>query len=641
MIAARVPPPLALRTARSRRGVRAGALVVALAALAGAKPTAPPHILLVTVDTLRPDALGWVAGRNATPAIDALARESFRFEAARSPVPLTLPAHTSLLTALDPPRHGVHDNGQVLGKAPLTLAEALHDRGYATAAVVSGFPLRALFGLDRGFDRYDDRIPAEGDEWRERPALDTTEAALAWVRAQPRGRPWFLWVHYYDPHDPYTPPERLRRPGPRGDYDGEVALVDEALGRLRDGLAKAPAPHGLLTVFGADHGESLGEHGEATHGFFVYESTLQVPLLFHFPGRVRPGESALPARLVDVVPTLLELAGQPALPGTDGVSLVPLLSGRPQEIPPAYAETYEPWLAYGWAPLFTVRAGAWKLVDAPRRELYDLGHDPGETDNRLAATPDEAGRLLRILDARRRASAPEAARSQDPQAAEALHALGYVGGGSTASAPPPEGLADPKDRLRTKAHLLEADKALARRQYKTALAAFDVVLAEEPKSRFALLRSASALLALGRPRDAVPRLEALVAIDPYQPEARYQLADALTRSGRTARAIQEWRDVTRLQPRRAVAWSNLGTVLLLAGRTDEAIQALEEAKTLGTDDPVVAENLAEARYRRAVAELAAGRADSARRALAQAVAGDPTLRTRAQADPRLKELLAN
>jgi tetratricopeptide (TPR) repeat protein len=356
---------------------------------------------------------------------------------------------------------------------------------------------------------------------------------------------------------------------------------------------------------------------------------------------VRPGESALPARLVDVVPTLLELAGQPALPGTDGVSLVPLLSGRPQEIPPAYAETYEPWLAYGWAPLFTVRAGAWKLVDAPRRELYDLGHDPGETDNRLAATPDEAGRLLGILDARRRASAPEAARSQDPQAAEALHALGYVGGGSTASAPPPEGLADPKDRLRTKAHLLEADKALARRQYKTALAAFDVVLAEEPKSRFALLRSASALLALGRPRDAVPRLEALVAIDPYQPEARYQLADALTRSGRTARAIQEWRDVTRLQPRRAVAWSNLGTVLLLAGRTDEAIQALEEAKTLGTDDPVVAENLAEARYRRAVAELAAGRADSARRALAQAVAGDPTLRTRAQADPRLKELLAN
>ncbi len=620
---------------------RATALAAAVAAIVAAKPAARPHVLLVTVDTLRPDALGWVAGRNATPRIDALAGESFRFKAARSPVPLTLPAHTSLLTALDPPRHGVHDNGQVLGKAPRTLAEALRESGYATAAVVSGFPLRALFGLDRGFDRYDDRIPAEGDEWRERPALETTEAALAWVRAQPRGRPWFLWVHYYDPHDPYTPPARLRRPGPRGDYDGEVAAVDEALGRLRDGLASVAAPHGTLTVFAADHGESLGEHGEATHGFFVYESTLEVPLLFHFPSRVRPGESALPARLVDVAPTLLELAGLPPLPSTDGVSLVPLLAGRPQEIPPAYAETYEPWLAYGWAPLFSVRAGDWKLVDAPRPELYDLARDPGESDNRAAASPDEASRLLGILDARRRTAAPDAARSEDPEAAEALRALGYVGGAATATASPPAVLADPKDRLETKARLLDADKALARREYKTALAAFDAVLAEDPKSRFALLRSANALLAMGRPRDAVPRLEALVALDPYLPEARYQLADALTRSGRTARAIQEWRDVTRLQPRRAVAWSNLGTVLLLAGRTDEAIPALEEAKRLGTDDPVVAENLAEARYRRAVAEAAAGRPESARRALAEAVAGDPTLRARAQADPRLKELLAN
>jgi arylsulfatase A-like enzyme/Tfp pilus assembly protein PilF len=556
-------------------------------------------------------------------------------------VPLTLPAHISVMTGLDPPRHGVHDNGQVLGPAKHTLAEALRAHGYATGAVVSGFPLRALFGLDRGFDRYDDRIPAEGDAWRKRPALETTEAALAWVRAQPRGRPWFLWVHYYDPHDPYTPPDRLRRPGPRGAYDGEVAVVDEAVGRLRDGLARSPAPNGLLTILAGDHGESLGEHGEDTHGFFVYESTLQVPLVFHFPGRVKPGQSPAAARLVDVAPTLLDLAGQPALPDTDGVSLAPLLAGRPQEIPAAYAETYEPWLAYGWAPLFSVRAGAWKLVDAPRRELYDLARDPGESENRFAASAEEARRLQDVLDARRRVSAPQAARSEDPQAAEALRALGYVGGASSPSAPPADGLADPKDRLATRARLSDADKALGRGEYKTALAAFDAVLAEEPKSRFALLRSASALLALGRPRDAVPRLETLVAIDPHQPEARYQLADALTRSGRTARAIQEWRDVTRLQPRRSVAWANLGTVLLMAGRTDEALPALEEAKRLGGDDPAVAENLAEARYRHAVAELAAGRPDSARKSLAAAVADDPTLRARAQADPRLKDLLAN
>src|SRR5262245_34928355 len=437
MIAARVPPPLGSGgmppplASGSCRAARAAALVVALAAFWGAKPTAPPHVLLVTVDTLRPDALGWVAGRNATPAIDALARESFRFKAARSPPPLPLPAHTSLLTALEPPRHGVRDNGQVLGAEPRTLAEAFRGRGYRTGAVVSGYPLRSLFGLDRGFESYDDRLPVEGDEWRERPAPETTEAALAWVRG--RLRPWFLWVHYYDPHDPYTPPERLRRPGPRGAYDGEVALVDEAIGRLREGLARAGSPSRLLTVLTADHGESLGEHGEDTHGFFVYESTLQVPLLVHFPGRVRPGESPLPARLVDVAPTILELAAATPFADVDGVSLGPLLAGKTLVLPPAYAETYQPFLGYGWAPLFSLLAGDWKLVDAPRRELYDLRRDPGESDNRVAAAPDEAKRLLGLLDASRGAKGPQAERPQDPEAAERLRALGYVGGGAVPS----------------------------------------------------------------------------------------------------------------------------------------------------------------------------------------------------------------
>ncbi len=617
-----------------------GAALCGLALTLGASRPPSPNVLLVTVDTLRPDALGWVAGRNETPHIDALARDSFRFKAARSPVPLTLPAHTSLLTGLDPPRHGVHDNGQVLGPGPRTLGEALRARGYATAAVVSGFPLRALFGLDRGFDHYDDRLPVEGDEWRERPALETTKAALAWVASPTRSRPWFLWVHYYDPHDPYTPPERFRRPGPRGAYDGEVAAVDEAIGRLREGLARSHPPNGLLTVLTADHGESLGEHGEQTHGFFVYESTLQVPLLVHFPGRVRPGESALPARLVDLAPTILELSAQPALTRIDGVSLAPLLAGKTLALPPAYAETYQPWLGYGWAPLFSLRSGEWKLIDAPRRELYALDQDPGERDNRLPANPDEARRLLGLLHARREPSGLEARPAPAPEVAESLRALGYVGGASS-SGPIPSGLADPKDRLGIKSRLSEADAALARRQYKAALAGFDQVLAEEPKSRLALLRSASALLALGRPRDAVPRLEQLVLLDPLQPEARFLLADALTRSGQTARAIQEWRDVTRLQPRRAVAWANLGAVLLMSRRTDEAAAALAEAVRLGPKDPVVVENLAEARFRRAAEELAAGRTGSARKSLAEALAGDPKLVARARADPGLRTLLEN
>ena len=617
----------------------ASAVVCSLSAVAGPSGAATPSILLVTVDTLRPDALGWVAGRNDTPRIDALARESFRFESALSPVPLTLPAHASLLTGLDPPRHGVRDNGHVLGPEPRTLGEALRARGYATGAVVSGYPLRRLFGLDRGFDHYDDRLPVAGDEWKERPALDTTEAALAWLRSLPRSRPWFLWVHYYDPHDPYAPPERHRRPGPRGAYDGEVAAVDEAFGRLRGGIAGLTAPERLLTVLTADHGESLGEHGEDTHGFFVYDSTLRVPLLVHFPGRVPAGGSSAPARLVDLAPTILELARVPALPSVDGVSLLPLFEGREKALPPAYAESYQPWLGYGWAPLLSLRSGDWKLIDAPRRELYDLRRDPSELRNVVTAAPREANRLLALLRARPQPPSGSAQGARDPEVLESLRALGYVGGGGTAGGSIPAGLADPKDRLRLKARLSEAEAAVGRRDYGAALAGFDEVLSEEARNRFALLRSAAALVALGRIGDAVPRLERFLVLDPQHAEARYALADALTRSGRYGRAVQEWRDVTRLQPRRAAAWSNLGTVLLLSGRTAEAAEALTEATRLHPEDQAITSNLAEALYRRAAEEVAAGRADSAREALNGAVAADPKLAARARADPRLKALL--
>ena len=353
------------------------------------------------------------------------------------------------------------------------------------------------------------------------------------MRARPRGRPWLLWVHYYDPHDPYMPPERFRRPGPRGSYDGEVAAVDEAIGRLREGLARVPSPNGLLTVLTADHGESLGEHGEDTHGFFVYESTLQVPLLFHFPGRVRPGASSLPARLADVAPTILELADVPALPEIDGVSLLPLLGGKAQTLPPAYAESYQPWLGYGWAPLFACARGTGSSWTRRALSSTTCEGDPAEGDNRAAAAPDEAKRLADLLDARRGASAPEAARAEDPGVAEGLRALGYVGGGAGPGGAIPTGLADPKDRLRLKSRLSEGERLLARRQYRESLAVFDEVLAEEPEepARPPAVRECAPVP--GRPRDAVSRLEPLVALDPYQPEARYLLADALTRSGRT------------------------------------------------------------------------------------------------------------
>jgi choline-sulfatase len=602
-----------------------------------ALPPAPPHpsVLLITVDTLRPDSLGWVAGRNETPAIDALAREGFALPTVVSPVPLTLPAHTSLLTGTIPRRHGVRDNGQVLGPSPATLAEHLRRQGYATAAFVSGYPLRALFGLDRGFDRYDDALPVGTEGWLERPAPDTTAAALAWLRGAPR--PFFLWVHYYDPHDPYTPPRAFWRPGPRGAYDGEVTYVDHAIGVLRAGLPEADRGR-LLTIFTADHGEGLGEHGEQAHGFFVYDTTVVVPAVIHFPGRVAPARSAWPARLVDILPTLLDLAGLPPVAGTDGVSLLPLLSGGRMPAEPAYVETRQPWIAYGWSPLAAVRYGGWKYVAAPRTELYDLARDPGETRNRAAEMRSRAAEMAGLLARVEQRPAAAAERSGDPQVLESLRALGYVGGAPAAGEAPP-GLPDPKDRVAERDALLRGEGLLRRGDFDGALRQFEAVLRADPKNRFAVLRSGIALLKKGDARAAAARLRAAVDLDPGQAETRYALADALTRAGDNAAAVPQWMETVRLQPRRTAAWSNLGTTLGRMGRLDDAARAFAEAVRLEPGNPQLLANLGAARYELAARALAAGDREAARKALAEAVAADPRLRQRAAADPDLGRLL--
>jgi arylsulfatase A-like enzyme/Flp pilus assembly protein TadD len=594
------------------------------------------------VDTLRPDALGWVAGRNATPALDALARGGVRFPAAVSPAPLTLPAHVSLMTGVLPRRHGVRDNGQVLGRSPATLAEALRAHGYATAAFVSGYTLRAQFGLDRGFDHYDDALPAGEDAWRERPAPQTTAAALSWIRSVVRSghrKPVFVFVHYYDAHDPYAPPARLTGAGPRGAYDGEVRYVDEAVGDLRRGLEAMGAGRDLLTIFAADHGESLGEHGEDTHGFFVYDATVLVPLVFHLPGRLSPAESRAPARLVDVAPTALDLLGLGGWGPVDGVSLMPALRGREQPVPPAYLESQQPWLGYGWAPLAAIRADGLKLIEAPRPELYDLRSDPGEKSDLSGRKPEVARRLMAELR-RIEGGAPAATRpAPDPEALERLRALGYSGGASGTPRAASKGLADPKDRVARKRALAEAEARMLERDHAAALAGFDAVLAAEPDNRLALLRSGASLVALSRPREAVPRLERLVEIDPDHGEARYVLADALTRAGERTRAIEQWQEVLRLQPRRAVAWSNLGAVLAQSGRAEDAARALERAHALEPANAVLADNLGAVRYRLAVAAAREGRVEEARRWLGEAVKADPRLRDKAAQDPGLAALL--
>ncbi|HLA79320.1 MAG TPA: sulfatase-like hydrolase/transferase [Vicinamibacteria bacterium] len=611
-------------------------LVFAVAGLAcgalasGAPPTSPkPSVLLVTIDTLRPDAVGWIGGLNETPAFDRLAREGFRFRSAVAPVPLTLPSHASILSGLLPLRHGVHDNGQLFPQSLPTLATHLRALGYRTAAFVSGYPLQRTFGLDHGFTTYDDSLPHGKEGWVERRAHQTTAAALAWLKTA--RAPWFVWVHYYDPHDPYDPPRVFWRPGPRGAYDGEVTTVDSALGQLLAGLDSVGASN-RITVVTADHGEGLGEHEERTHGYFVYDSTVLVPLVFHGAGRVAPGESDLPARLIDIAPTILEAAELPPISRTDGVSLLPTLKGKKQAPEPAYVETWLPWTYFGWSPLTALRHGGFKLIQAPRPELFDLTADPGERTNLVAQRSEQRGRLADLLERVEAQTGTAVAPGADADAIERLRALGYVGTSGTLRQAP-LGLPDPKDKIPDRTALLEAEDLLRAGRWNEAVARFDAILTRDPESRFAALRSGIALLKAGRPEAAVERLQRAVALDPHRAEARYALADALMRRGTHRRAAEEWAELVRLQPRRFEGWLNLAVALSESGQLGEARVALNEALSIEANQPQALLELARLEARQ-------GRRPAAAKALRSALAANPQLSARATADPLLAPLLA-
>jgi len=568
-------------------------LLAAATVLAADRPAVghrPANVLLITIDTLRPDALGWIGGANDTPAIDALAARGFRFPRAVTPVPLTLPAHASIMTGLVPRRHGVRDNGQTFGDGPTTLAESLRGAGRATAAFISGYPLQRLFGLDRGFDHYDDSLPEGREGWRERIATDTTDAVLRWIRSA--REPWFVWVHYYDPHYPYEPPRAFWGPGERGAYLGEVRFTDLAIERLWDGLPPDARARALI-VLTADHGEALGDHAEKRHGYFIYDATMTVPLVLLQEGVIAPGESPAAANLVDIAPTILELVGLPRLGDIDGVSLAGQLRGERSPLPPAYLETQLPWIFFGWSPLRAIRQHDWKLIDAPRPELYHLASDPGEDVNLIGQQPDHARRLRTLLDEAERKPAATPSVVTDDEVLARLQALGYVGAGGGAEAAP-AGLPDPKDRIELRDRLQEGELLLEAGRFNEAVRLFDQVLAVEPDSRFALLRSGIALLKSGRADEAVVRLSASTRLDPDRAEAHYALADALMRTGRPGRAATHWREVTRLQPRRAEAWFNLGVAAAQAGDPGQAMAAYRAAVELEPDNPVMLTALARA-----------------------------------------------
>ena len=442
-------------------------LMIALAAGCVRAPSAPPparHLILVTIDTLRADHVGVYGNPDvATPHLDGIARAGAMAPDATSHVPLTRPSHVSLLTGRLPPATGIRDNisPAVVPAVPL-LAPLLKQAGFATAAFVSSVVLAAQSGLDRGFDVYSDEFEGGSGEAQflntvQKRGDVTTGEAIGWLE-KTRGGPaaparLFLWLHLYDPHDPYEPPEPYASRYADRPYDGEVAWSDELVGRLDDTLARLGLAKDALLVVTSDHGEGLGDHGETLHGFFVYQSTLRVPFLVRGPG-IAPGTRlGATVRLVDVFPTVLDLLAVPAPSGArfDGRSLAPALRGDQDAADPVtYAESLVPLLHFGWSDLRVLRDGRFKYIQAPRPELYDLARDPREQSNLVSAQPARAEAMRSALgkvleEERATAAGPAAAPAVPPELLEKLGALGYVGGAAPAQTAAPG--ADPKDKV--------------------------------------------------------------------------------------------------------------------------------------------------------------------------------------------------
>ena len=551
-----------------------------LACCGGSRPG--PDVLVVTIDTLRPGALGVVDSRRETPTIDALAQDGFLFPAAVSPVPLTLPSHASMLSGRWPVHHGVRDNGQSVPQEINLLQERMQQAGYRTGAFVSGFPLQAMFGLDRGFDHYDDEMNDGEQGWVERRAQDTVQAAMTWWAGMD-AVPTFTWVHFYDPHDPYEPPREFWQPGEHGAYYGEVAYTDYWLGKLLEAARQRSAGRSMLVVLTADHGEALGEHRELTHGYFVYDATMRVPLVFSWPGHIQPSRSAAPVQLVDLAPTVLDLLGMEPLPAADGQSIAEGLKGGELVVHPARMETWLPWTYYGWSPLGAWLDDTWKFIDAPVPELYKLETDPHETSNEATSHPAIVDRLGIALAQSAHSQSRVASTTMDETAMQRLRSLGYVGVGAPVEAPSGD-LPDPKAQVAMRDRLQQGEVLLRAQRYDEARKVFDEVLKLDPDSRFANLRMGICLLRLGQNSEAVNVLEHAVEVEPRRAEARYAFGDALMRNGRFAEAAVQWAALAELQPRRKEAWFNLGAALEKDGQPDQAGSAMQEFQRLSDSE---------------------------------------------------------
>ncbi len=567
------------------------------------------NVLLVTLDTTRADHLGAYGYAHAdTPAIDALAAQGVRYARCYSAAPLTLPSHATILTGLLPPRHGVHANGvQILAEEAVTLAEILAGQGYRTGAVVAAFVLDGRFGLRQGFQHYDDDLAAGSRPSRYgyamRDARQVTDAALSWLREKTR-RPFFLWVHYFDPHAPYEPPgfdpASLRVPY-RTPYDAEIEFVDSQLKRLLDFLGETGAAERTLVVLSADHGEALWDHGELTHGLFAYDATLLVPLIVRFPDQRLAGTAiAEPVSLADLMPGVLTWIGRAVPEGLDGRPLRLEEDGAADAAPGdqlLYFENEGPAHLFGWSPLRGVVAGRHKLIRAPEPELYDLLEDPYETQNlyhpeeaRSRALLERFQVRMEELEALPRLGAAEADLSEESRAR--LRALHYADAGDPSPGPGswrhPRGT-DPK-RMVPVYHKVETALSLIdqERVQEGVEILLEVVTSDDPGNRRALsvLADLAANDEAARPR-AIEGLWDFArrgsADRVFALSVRFRLGVALAQEQRFAEAIEALRLAQEIDPARPLVHYHLGLAYEASGRPEEAREELRRALDLAPD----------------------------------------------------------
>lgn len=598
---------------------------------ATAAPLPRTNVVLITIDTLRADRVGAYGYAKArTPNLDGLAASGVRFERAFSPVPITLPSHSCMLTGTYPMRNGMHDfSANALDPAQPTLATVLKAQGYATGAVVGAAVLDRRFGLNNGFDFYYDnfdfnRMLETNLDAMERPGNLVMDQALAWLRKN-SSRRFFLWVHLYDPHHPYNPPApyntQLADP-----YDGEIAFADAQVGRLLRYLKLGGLLPNTIIVLAGDHGEGLGEHAEKTHGFFIYNSTLQVPLLMKLPAGAVAGKKLVSdaVSLVDVMPTILETLRIPLPSQVQGRSLLPLLKGKDEvEASPLYAESYLPRLHFNWSELRGIQSGNYRLIDGPKPELYDLSRDPGEMQNLYQQKPAVAEELRAHLGGviQKYSAGGESAQqtSLDPAMAERLQALGYAAlpGGSNPTLSNRD-LPDPKDRIQMYELVSEAlnqsqrgnyDASIAnltatlkieegsvpvhyllglnyfrKKEFASAVPEFRQVLAKSPDYALAVFNLGLALAHLGELDEAILTLKRTLELDPSNFSAAFDLGAIYLKKTMFEESIAAFRQSVTIHPGFAPARRALGEMLLFRGQVDEAIAELREAARLTPND---------------------------------------------------------